>query len=143
MLLSTPFSSHHVGINTPTEKQSSEIRKLLVCPWFSSARLTEPMMRGSISKRPVLCSLSCNHFIKEIYECGMLSMIGFPLIFCSPDAVAFIDERLIGMGGSFEHQLVSVETKTSVASSSVERALQYSSHDVTTFYAGDDTLEES
>lgn len=67
----------------------------------------------------VLCYLSSKHLVNDIYECRMLSMLCFALIACSPQAVAFIDEILIGMGSSFELQLASVEIKTSFGSSIV------------------------
>ena len=114
--------------------------------WFSTARSTEPMMRGRANEGAVLASLSRRPFVKSIYECGMLAKADAEWLACSPDGVALIDvEDLCFDSGSSSPpnlSLASVEIKTSVSRASMDRALALATVDTVTCTVGDQGFRE-
>lgn len=59
----------------------------------------------------------------ELYECGMLGMKENDWIACSLEALEWINTAFLNLPYDGNPQLSSVEIKTSVASSSVDRSL--------------------
>lgn len=109
----------------------------LVQSWFSGARSTEAMMRGTANESAVLGAVCNKDFIVAAFECGMVARKDADWLACSPDAVALIDANALGLSDSSEPQLASVEIKTSVAASSLERSLSNTTMDVKTCVVGD------
>lgn len=129
-----------LGYTTPhssPETDLSETMKALVDAWFSSSRSTEPMMRGSANEGAVIAALSKKPFVRAIYECGMFARADDEWVACSPDALALVDTNSLGLSDSDTPELASVEIKTSIASSSLDRALRVASVDVKTCIVGD------
>ena len=123
------------------ERSLKEVLRSLCETWFSSIRSTEPMMRGTANGSTVLSSLSSLSFVKCIYECGMIGKKNETWLACSPDSIALIDTCVLDLsnenitGG--ELSIASVEIKTSVAQSSLSRALNLATADVVTCCVGD------
>lgn len=134
------MSNRHLGGSSGTEKTSTEIMKLLLRSWFSSARSTEAMMCGTMNENPVLHVIASKSFVKTVHECGILETIYISWISCYPNAVVTIETQAIGLTETPQTQLASVKIKTSVAPSSLDRALGHSSHDAITCTDGDDKL---
>lgn len=111
--------------------------------WFSSLRSTEAMMRGTGNESAVLAALSSREFVKAIYECGMLSMGEENWISCSPDGVALIDLAKVGLSAENGPVFASVEIKTSVAMSSLDRAIGRATKDVVTCTVGDQIFRDN
>lgn len=103
----------------------------LVHTWFSSSRATEAMLRGTANEGAVVAALAAKSFINALYECGMLARRDEDWLACSPDGVAQIDIRELGFdvgdtqpnGDAAVYRLASVEIKTIIAQSSLDRAL--------------------
>lgn len=56
---------------TVSENNPAKILSVLTASWFSSARSTEPMMRGTANEKAVLRALQRKNFISAVFECGM------------------------------------------------------------------------
>ena len=72
----------------------------LAAVWFSSARSTEAMMRGTANESAVFAAVSRKPFVKVMFECGMLAMKSTEWMACSPDGVGLIDPRAAGFDES-------------------------------------------
>jgi hypothetical protein len=140
----------------------------LLTSWFSSSRSTEPMMRGSANEGSVLSALRKKHFVACLFEVGMIAKMEKQWMACSPDGIAVLklDELSPRYGPNFEPSaatmlpwragesssvfqgacgrlvLASVEIKTSVSSSSLQRSTAAASIDVTLCEIGDSRFKE-
>ena len=123
-----------IGYDPSTSTPSSQeaVMTAFANSWFSSARSTEAMMRGTTNETPVLRVLRSKQFIIEIYECGMIANKAHSWMACTPDALSWIDTSKIdttdrGFQCTDVIQLACIEIKTSVASSSLDRTISRSS----------------
>lgn len=140
---------HSIGL--PSAKNESEATSLdtlqsFVATWFSSTRATEPMMRGIANEGAVFAALLSKPFVNAIYEYGMLGKSDAQWPACSPDGVALIDATQLQFQ-CVEHptsssKLASVEIKTSVTRSSLDRALGRATVDVICCSVGDNVFIE-
>ena len=128
------------------EQTSSEfVLRTLMRSWFSAARSTEAMMRGTANEVAVFAALASKPFVRAIYECGMLGQKFDSWLACSPDGVALLDVSLLSFdldsSGDEPHpntlSLASIEIKTSVSRSSLDRALQRATMDIICCTLGD------
>ena len=133
---------------TAEERSSPQnLLRSLTRAWFSNSRSTEPMMRGTANEAALFPALSRRPFVKALYECGMLGMRGSDWLACSPDGVALIDASLLtfseeSLPSSGSLSLSSVEIKTSIARSSLDRALQRATMEIVCCNVGDATFRE-
>ena len=129
--------------SSSVETSPTDTLRWLSETWFSSARSTEAMMRGTANEHAVLSSLSRRSSVKSIQECGMLAKAGAEWLACSPDSIALIDTWELGLEDSAEQlSLASVEIETSVSRSSMDRALSRARADVVTCTVGDAAFRE-
>jgi hypothetical protein len=151
---------------TNSIRSSSEVLQDLGKSWFSSARSTEVMMRGTENEVSVMNALRRKEFVRGLFEVGMIGKKGKDWVACSPDGIAVIDlkklsdfdtpqvshsqvplpwmarqqfDELPGLEGRCV--LSSVEIKTRVASPCLERSIQLASLDVTVCRVGDSTFQ--
>ncbi|CDF37457.1 unnamed protein product [Chondrus crispus] len=121
----------------------SERLKSLSQTWFGASRSTEAMKRGSMNERGVFAALSSKPFVQAVYECGMLSRADADWMACSPDGIALIDTGQLGISEDVAAHswmdLASVEIKTNVGVSSLDRAIGMETVDVKTCRVGDAT----
>eukprot|EP00737_Agarophyton_chilense_P004797 gb/GEZJ01006395.1/.p1 GENE.gb/GEZJ01006395.1/~~gb/GEZJ01006395.1/.p1 ORF type:complete len:425 (-),score=36.09 gb/GEZJ01006395.1/:504-1778(-) len=126
---------------SPHEDTMSKKMKRLGASWFSSARSNESMMRGTCNEQAVLNALSKKPFVLSIHECGMLADKQHSWLACSADGIARIDlaqtSFASAIGGEDNVALATVEIKTSVSSSSLNRALNNASLDLACVKVGD------
>jgi hypothetical protein len=130
----------------PTKRLSA-----LVQTWFCSFRSTEAMMRGSANEGAVVAELPSKPFVKAVYECGMLARSDADRMACSSDGIALINVSDLGVVGDVSstgnalparYEIASIEIKTSVARSSLDRELGRATVDVLTCTVGDATFRE-
>jgi YqaJ-like viral recombinase domain len=146
-------------------RSTTEKMQALVSSWFSTARSTEAMMRGSRNEPSVMNALERKDFVKCLFEVGMIAKKGKSWMACSPDGIAVIDLNKIPEFNSNEQSLselqlpwtripefnvlpgidgrcvlCSVEIKTSVAASSLERSIELASVDVKVCRVGDSSF---
>lgn len=129
----------------PADVSPAATLSSLMGSWFSSSRSTEAMMRGTANEGAVFAALSAKSFVVAIYECGMLVKTEADWLACSPDGVALIDTKELGFDDGDEatvHMISSVEIETSVAQSSLDRALGRATVDIITCTVGDATFRE-
>jgi hypothetical protein len=140
----------------------------LLSSWFISSRSTEPMMRGSVNENALLRALRRKTFMAGLFEAGMIAKKGKEWLACSPDGIAILNldhctmaynpflapsasnvppwrstglgEARLATAGRFV--LSSVEIKTSVSTSSLQRSTAAASRDVTLCTVGDQTFKE-
>lgn len=105
----------------------------LISSWFSSKRSSEAMMRGTLNEDAVMTALASKSFVVGVFETGMVALSDAHWIACSPDGLA-----LITIDGS--DVFATVEIKTSVAQSSLDRTLPLSSADAVFCDFGDETF---
>ncbi|PXF43106.1 hypothetical protein BWQ96_07140 [Gracilariopsis chorda] len=135
-----------VGLSEPTCTEQTLQQSLLsfVQTWFGGGRSTEPMMRGTANEPAVVASLKLKAFVQAFYSCGMLSMKAKPWLACSPDGIAIIELLDLGLCSEESEtestQLCSVEIKTNVAQSSLDRALGLATADLVTCEVGDQSF---
>lgn len=107
--------------------------------WFSSTRSTKPMMQATANEHHVVNAFMKKLFIHEFFEFGMIGMKNSTWIAFSPEQIALIHPRKVCVSTG---QLVmgSVEIKTCVASSGLDRSLTNSFRQVFKFFIGDSNL---
>lgn len=138
--LATPMSSHHLSLNDPSPRTGTDIVKLLVSSWLFCSKIYCQWWVSQSIEGPVLHSLRSRDYVKDIQYCGMLVLHGFSWTACYPDGVSMIEEVAIGMDRFSELQMASVDTKTSVSSSIVDRTLQHTTQEIITCQVGDETF---
>lgn len=94
-------------------------------------------MRGTANESAVLAALAKKPFVVAAFERGMLVRKDADWLACSVDAVALIDARELGMSNTSQPELATVEIKTNLAASSLDRAVSRASMDVKTCEGGD------
>lgn len=103
------------------------------------------MMRGTLNEKALMSSLQSKEFIRGIRECDMMADKGLPRLGCSPDGSALIDLDKTPFDGAVQSeqslQICSIEIKTSVASSSLARALNNSGVDLICTKIGDENFK--
>lgn len=121
----------------------SERLKSLSQTWFSASWSNEAIKRGSMNERAIFAALSFKPFVQAVYECGMLSRADADWMACSPDGIALIDTGQLGISEDVAAhssiELASVEIKTNVGISSLDRASGMATVDVKTCRVGDAT----
>lgn len=129
----------------PTPK---ELLTTLSSGWFTSSRSSEAMKRGTANEGAVMNTLARKEFIIGLYEVGMLSNKHCNWIACSPDGIAILDLSKAHFNDTNEEDeveqntvLATVEIKTSVADSSLQRSLFTSSADTVFCSIGDTTFK--
>jgi hypothetical protein len=90
----------------------------LMASWFSSARSSEPMMRGTANEGAIFAALQAKPYIIALFECGMFAIKSVPWIACSPDAIP-----LVQVGD--ESAIASVEFTSAIACTSRDRILSF------------------
>ena len=123
---------------TPCEQLNSLSRS-----WFGHFRSTEAMMRGTSNEAAALRALSAKPFVKAVFECGMIAKADIPWMACSPDGVAIIDtSNLTFLGSPIAEEsnefIASIEIKTCIAESSLDRAIGRATVDTICCTVGDD-----
>lgn len=118
------------------DQSKKRLLKSLMDSWFSSMLSTESMLRGTVNEGAVLLAFR-KDFLLEIFECGMLCMKDSNWFDCSPESVALIDVQGLDVNGEHVPQLASVEFKTIVASSSLDKAHRHLSPDFSYCTMGD------
>lgn len=112
----------------------ADMLALFVTTWFSSSRSTEQMMRGTANESPAFSALSKMSFVTALFGCSMLSKKGEEWLACSPDELALILLEAIGFkretNDAESSTLASVEIKTNIAESSLDRNMQNATVDV-------------
>lgn len=98
-------------------------------------------MPGTANEQQVFQSLNGKPLIHSMFECGMLSIKLRPWPACSPDRIAFIKPREVGIPSN-QLALASVEIKTSLAALSLDRSLRNSMCPVCKCVAGDPVFVE-
>lgn len=102
------------------------------------------MIRGTANEEAVITALAQKPLIIAVFQCGMLSKKDVPWLACSPDGVALLDSAIIsfdtGSGPSEGTVLASVEIKTCVAQSALERSLAMATSDLVFLGAKDPRL---
>ena len=107
-------------------------------------------MRGTANEAAVFAALSNKPFVKALYKCGMLAKKEVDWLACSPDGVALIDVSSLNFGtdsGEIEHHtealsVSSVEIKTSISRTSLDRALQCATMEIICCNVGDNTFRK-
>jgi hypothetical protein len=127
--------------------QPTQLLRELADSWFSTSRSTESMMRGTVNEDAVLCALKAKAFVRDVFAVGMLASKDSPWRASSPDGVALIDLNQFGIldTGSANQErmaIAGVEIKTSVASSSLDRAISHATADVIICDVGDSAFRD-
>lgn len=143
------------------ERSTREIILSDLCEsWFSSARATEAMMRGTENDSAFFSAVRSMYFVEAVYEVAMFGNLANPWLAVSQDGVALLNfsklkyARCAGscaVGCSFHDcaswnqsaalgEVASLQFKTSLASSSLQRNVPRPSVDVDTCILGDDTF---
>lgn len=138
----------HVGMSVLEESQDvrlCEVPKSFARNWFCSSRATAPILRGTTNESPVVSPLSSQPFIKSLYQSGMLSKIDKAWLACSLDGIAIIDiadlfPRTNTVRNTY-HELDSLEIKTGVSQSSLDRAIRRACGDILMRSVGDYTFQ--
>ena len=137
-----PLQTAEQDVSTAREFQS------LVASWFGMFRSTEEMMRGTANESAALAALSAKPFVKAVFECGMLAKSNASWLACSPDGIALIDTKdsiSTGSATNAEQEglvIASVEIKTSVATSSLDRGVGRATVDIVFCTVGDDQFKK-
>lgn len=118
------------------------------------------MIRGTENESAVLSAVRSMYFVKAVFEVGMLGDLSNPWLAASPDGVALLTiselkyaqcpgscpvdcsfhDFASGNLSSAHGEVASLEIKTSVASSSLQRNVRRASVDVVTCIVGDDVF---
>ena len=141
VLLSDSGIREMVGLSDRDDDVNLIEPKALLCDlmssWFSSARSTESMMRGTINEPAVMEALTSKDFVIAVFEVGMLALPSSPWLACSPDGVALIKVQDVD-----DLVVCPVEIKSFVASSSLDRMLASASVSVIYCEVGDDIFRK-
>jgi YqaJ-like viral recombinase domain len=135
-----------IGLTSQGSDEKSHQQLLSACAdsWFTTARSTEAMMRGTANEEACVSALYKMYFVGDVCEVGMIALKVSPWIACSPDGIALIRVASIGFSGcvSDEEALESVEIKTSVSEISSSVTTQNASADVITCELGDEAFRK-
>ena len=115
--------------------------------WFSGSRSTEARMKGTANEKAAFLALEAKPFVKVVFEVGMVSRKEESWLACSADGIAIIDHKELGLEGFTESKalggiIASVEIKTSVASSSLDRVIAIATADAIICEFGDATSRQ-
>ena len=108
------------------------------------------MIRGTLTENPVLAALLKKSFFWSVFKCGMLGMGDQDWFACSSDAIAVINPLALGFtqprtegDGPWlnETAVATVEIKTCVAASSLDKSIEKATVDVVTCSVGDEIFQ--
>ena len=104
-------------------------------------------MQGTTNEKAAFLELESKPFVKGVFELGMVARKEESWLACTADGIAVIDHTVLGPDGLTERNelggiLASVEIKTSVASSSLDRAIGTATADSITCEFGDATFRQ-
>lgn len=118
------------------DARKKDLFERLCSSWFSSARSTEAMKRGTVNEGAIASAIAAHPSILGVFEVGMLSRKDNSGIACSCDLLVLF--RL----PNGDVVIASVEMKSGIADSSVDRLIDLVSPEVIFCELGDETFSK-